>query len=221
MEATRRRRRATADWVTMPIETYLTFVLACAVLSIVPGPNVTIIVANSLRGGVRAGMASVLGTQLGVFITLMVLAVGLQVIIHSAGVLFEIIRVLGAAYLIWLGIKLLRSTGSLDMTGGHIPRHNNSTYFWQGCIVFLSNPKALVFFGAFIPQFIDPARETFPQVVLLGLTFMVVTTTLDSGYALAAGKARTWLSRSRVRCVEYLSGLCMIGAGVWLLLSRR
>ena len=205
----------------MTIETYLAYVLACAILSIVPGPNVTIIVANSLRGGIRAGMASVAGTQLGVFITLLVLAAGLQVIIASASFVFEVVRILGAIYLVWLGAKMLLSGGRLDMSQSGGAVFSMSTYFWQGCLVFLSNPKALVFFAAFIPQFVDPSRAAIPQVLLLGVTFMAVTTTLDSGYAFAAGRARDWLSRSRVRLVECFSGLCMIAGGVWLALARR
>jgi threonine/homoserine/homoserine lactone efflux protein len=205
----------------MTIETYLAYVLACAILSIVPGPNVTIIVANSLRGGIRAGMASVAGTQLGVFITLLVLAAGLQVIIASASFVFEVVRILGAIYLVWLGAKMLVSGGRLDMSQSGGAVLSMSTYFWQGCLVFLSNPKALVFFAAFIPQFVDPSRAAIPQVLLLGVTFMAVTTTLDSGYAFAAGRARDWLSRSRVRLVECFSGLCMIAGGVWLALARR
>lgn len=205
----------------MTIEVYIAYVLACAILSIVPGPNVTIIVANSLRGGIRAGMASVVGTQLGVFIALIVLAAGLQVVIQSAGAVFEIVRILGAAYLVWLGIKMLVSSGKLDITQARGPVRETSEYFWQGCLVFLSNPKALIFFGAFIPQFVDPSRNAFVQVVLLGATFMAVTATLDSGYAIAAGKARTWLSRSRVRVVERISGACMISGGIWLAFSKR
>ena len=205
----------------MTIETYLAYVLACAILSIVPGPNVTVIVANSLRGGVRAGMASVLGTQLGVFITLLVLAAGLQFIIASAGHVFEVIRILGAIYLVWLGLKMLLSSGRIDVSQSGGTVQGLSACFWQGCLVFLSNPKALVFFGAFIPQFVDPSRAAFAQVLLLGATFMAVTTTLDSGYALAAGRARDWLSLSRVRMVECFSGLCMIAGGVWLALVRR
>ena len=205
----------------MTIETYIAYVLACVVLSIVPGPNVTIIVANSLRGGTRAGMASVAGTQLGVFLALLVLGAGLQVIIQSAGIAFEIIRLIGAAYLVWLGIKLLLSSGKLQFNEASGERQPTSAYFWQGCLVFLSNPKALVFFGAFIPQFIDPAADAFSQVVLLGATFMLVTSTLDSGYAVAAGKAGQWLSRSRVRMLERFSGCCMIAGGLWLALARR
>ena len=205
----------------MTLEAYIAYIAACIILSIVPGPNVTVIIANSLRGGTRAGMATVIGTQLGVFIALAVLAAGLQVIIQSAGVVFEIIRLIGAGYLMWLGYKLLTAGGRLQMTEPGQSTEKTSTYFWQGCLVFLSNPKALVFFGAFIPQFVDPARDAFSQVLLLGATFMIVTTTLDSGYALAAGKAGRLLSKSRVLFVERFSGGCMIAGGLWLALARR
>lgn len=203
----------------MSVETYLTFVLACAALSIVPGPNVTIIVANSLRGGLRAGLASVAGTQVGVFILLLVLAAGLQLVVEHMAVIFDWIRLAGAAYLIWLGAKLVISKskpGTIDQLD-----ESKTSYFWQGCIVLLSNPKALLFFGAFIPQFVDPAGNTFWQTIGLGGTFMAVTTVLDSGYALAAGRARAWLSQSRVKVIERVSGAFMIAGGMWLALVRR
>ncbi len=206
----------------MTIETYLAFVLACAALAIVPGPNVTIIIANSLRSGPRAGLASVAGTQLGVFILLLVLAAGLHLVVEQIAVVFDWIRLLGAGYLIWLGLRLLMSSGE-RATIGDAPGAgaSNAACFWQGCLVLLSNPKALLFFGAFIPHFVDPAGNAFWQTVFLGLTFMAVAGVLDSGYALAAGGARRWLTRSRVKTLERVSGLCMIGGGVWLALSRR
>jgi threonine/homoserine/homoserine lactone efflux protein len=206
----------------MSLETYLTFVLACVVIVIVPGPTVTVIVANSLRDWARAGLANVAGTQAALLLVLIGLAGGLQVIIEHLGVVFDWIRIIGAVYLIWLGIKLFRSGGKLGQspdTGA--ARSSSRSYFWQGFGVLLSNPKALVFFGAFIPQFIDPAGNAFSQAILLGATFMFVATVLDSGYALAAGQAGQWLSRSRVRLVERISGCCMIAGGLWLALSRR
>ena len=203
----------------MTVETYLTFVAACIILVIVPGPNVTIIVANSLRAGTRAGLASVAGTQAGVFLVLLVLAAGLQVIIEHMSIVFDWIRLIGAAYLIWLGLRLLTAGGKLQQAAD--ANGTNRSYFWQGCLVFLSNPKALVFFGAFIPQFIDPAGNAFWQAIALGATFMVVAAILDSGYALAAGRARRLLSETRIKLVERFSGVCMIAGGLWLALARR
>ncbi len=203
----------------MTAEAFVAFAIATFVVVIVPGPNVTVIVANSLRSGLKAGMACVLGTQLGVLIILSVLAAGLHVLLENLAVVFDYVRLIGATYLIWLGLKLLRSHGALLEAG--VQSGSFSACFWQGCVVLLANPKAHLFFGAFIPQFIDPNGDVLAQTVVLGGTFMAVATVLDSSYALAAGQAGRLLSRSRVRMVERISGLCMIGGGLWLALSRR
>jgi threonine/homoserine/homoserine lactone efflux protein len=203
----------------MASATYLAYLAACIAIIIVPGPTVTLIVANSLRHGIRAGLLNVAGTQIGLVLLLAVLALGLTTIVASAGALFDWVRLLGAAYLVWLGIKLWRSDGSLsEGRAGEAPKGG---FVWQGLLVILSNPKALLFIGAFIPQFLDPARPALPQIVLLGATFMAVGTLLDGAYALAAGKAGIWLSRGHVRLVERISGSFLICGGLWIALLRR
>ena len=196
---------------------FLSFVLACAVIVIVPGPTVTLIIANSLRSGTSAGLLNVAGTQFGMLTILLVVALGLEVIVEKMSVLFDVIRLLGAAYLIWLGIKLLLSKGRMvearSAQGG--------SYFWQGFVVVWSNPKALLFLGAFIPQFIDPAANTIAQTLTLGVTFMVVAIILDGAYAVIAGKAGRLLSRSNIRKVELVSGTALIAGGLWLAFARR
>ena len=200
-------------------EIFLAYVLACFVLTIVPGPNVTVIVANSLVHGTRAGMLSVAGTQLGVALVLIVLMLGLTSVVEAMAIWFEWVKLAGAAYLVWLGVKLWRSGGSLgDPAGTTVPRYG---FFWQGFVVVLGNPKLLFFFGAFIPQFIDPSGDVLRQIAILGVTFMIVTTTFDSGYAVLAGRARSMLAKHRVRLLERISGSCLIGGGVWLALIRR
>ncbi len=157
------------------------YVLACFVIVIVPGPTVTVIVANSLRDGARAGWINIAGTQVGLTIMLLVVALGLETIVSVMAGAFWWLKLAGAAYLIWLGWKLLRSDGSLgDVTRAKRPA---AGYFWQGFVVIWSNPKALLFFGAFIPQFVDPAHGPFEQTLLLGLIFMVVATIFDGLYA--------------------------------------
>ena len=203
----------------MSLSTYLAYVLACVVVVIVPGPTVTVIIANSLRDGTRAGFLNVAGTQAGLAAMLIVLALGLQVIVENIGHVFEWVRLAGAAYLVWLGIKLLRSDGTLGRSEGQ-DRPGNS-YFWQGFLVILSNPKALLFFGAFIPQFVDPAGNAILQTLLLGATFMAVATIFDGAYAVAAGRAKSMLARHNVRRIEIASGSLMIGGGLWLALQRR
>lgn len=202
----------------LPIETLLPFIAACIAIVIVPGPTIMVIVANSLRHGSAAGLLNVAGTQTGLLMMLAVLAFGLSTIIEHMGAVFDIIRLLGAAYLIWLGIRLWRSDGMIETAAGPKGRTN---FFWQGLLVIWSNPKALLFFGAFIPQFIDPTANALSQTLILGLIFMAVATVLDSGYALAAGRAGHWLTGRRVRLLERISGSFLIGGGLWLALSRR
>jgi homoserine/homoserine lactone efflux protein len=202
----------------MSAELYLAFVLACLVIVIVPGPTVSLIIANSLRHGTRAGLLNVAGTQLGLALMIAILAVGLASIIATIGVWFDWVRLAGAAYLVWLGIKLLRSSGALDAPGAApAPRGG---FLLQGFLVILSNPKALLFFGAFIPQFVDPGGAYVWQVVLLGSTFMGVATLCDGAYAVLTGGASAFLSRTRVRRLSRASGILLIGGGVWLGLMR-
>ncbi|MGH6855846.1 MAG: LysE family translocator, partial [Aestuariivirga sp.] len=128
----------------MSLENWLAFCVAATALVIVPGPTVTVIIANSLRHGARAGLLNVAGTQLGVAIWLVVAVLGLGAAIEVMGVWFDALRYAGAAYLVWLGIKLLRSKGDLAMaTDRARPR---GSFFLQGFIVILSNPKMLVLF---------------------------------------------------------------------------
>jgi homoserine/homoserine lactone efflux protein len=134
------------------------------------------------------------------------------------GVWFDVVRIAGALYLIWLGIKLIRSKGELLAAAASQPKGG---FFLQGFVVILSNPKVLLVFGALIPQFISPNGDYLNQLLLLGISFMVIATVFDSLYAFAAGNAGSWLSKSRVRFVEVSSGLCLIGGGVWLALRGR
>ena len=204
----------------MTLSTLLVFAFACFVIVIVPGPTVTVIIANSLRGGSRAGLLNVLGTQVGLLPMVLVVALGLESVVRVMAEWFFWIKLAGAAYLIWLGISLLCSDGRLADPGTVKPPRIG--YFWQGVLVIWSNPKALLFFGAFIPQFVDPAAgNTFEQTLILGLVFMVVGAIFDSMYALIAGKAGSMLTRTRVRLVERISGTILIGGGLWLATLKR
>lgn len=204
-----------ADWPTL-----VAYTLACALIVIVPGPTVTVIIANSLRSGARSGLANVAGTQAGLIIMIAILALGLETVVTVMGEAFVWLKLAGAAYLVWLGIKLWRSDGSL----ADAPKATTKSmrgYFWQGFFVIWSNPKALFFFGAFIPQFIVPHGNAALQTVLLGLIFMAVATVLDGAYAVAAGKTGGLLSRGNIRILEKVSGTFLIGGGIWLALSKR
>jgi threonine/homoserine/homoserine lactone efflux protein len=202
----------------MSLELYFVYIFACFVFAVVPGPIVTLVVANSLKHGARSGLATVAGAQLGLAVMIAIVCVGLTSIIASMGWWFDWLRLIGAAYLIWLGIKLMRASGATGaIDAAPAPRGG---FFLQGFLVLMSNPKALFFFGAFIPQFVDPTGAYVGQVVLLGVTVMAVTTLCDSLYVVATSGAKSMLSRQRVRLLSRLSGLCLIGGGVWLALAR-
>jgi threonine/homoserine/homoserine lactone efflux protein len=187
----------------MSLEFYLAYVAACIVLVIVPGPTVTLIVANSLRYGTSAGLINVAGTQLGLGLMMLVVIVGLASIIEIAGFWFDWLRLLGAAYLIWLGVKLFTSRGALDAADD--VKKPRGGFFLQGFLVMMSNPKVLLFFGAFIPQFVTPEGDTSRQVVLLGATAMIVASLSDGAYAVLSGRVGKMLSSGRLRALSVAS----------------
>jgi homoserine/homoserine lactone efflux protein len=199
-------------------ELYVAFLLACIVIIIVPGPTVTLIIANSLTHGTRAGLLNVAGTQLGIALMIGLVGIGLASLIEAMGWWFDWVRLAGAAYLIWLGVKLLRSRGSLE-NGGKTAAPRGG-FLLQGFLVAISNPKTLVFFGVFIPQFIDPAGDYLRQVAIMGATAIVVASISDGLYALLIGGAGRRVSRRAITWLSRLSGGVLIGGGLWLAFSR-
>ena len=203
----------------MSLNLYLAFVAACIALALLPGPVVTLIIANGLRHGTRAALINVAGAQTGLAIVIGIVAVGLASLMATMGYWFDWVRFAGAAYLVWLGIKLIREPVE-GVKSDAPPPPPRGGFFLQGFLVLLSNPKVLVFFGAFIPQFMDMSQDHFPQVALLGVTFMVIAASTDAVYAVLAGRARTFFSARRTRMVSRVSGGFMIGGGIWLALMR-
>jgi threonine/homoserine/homoserine lactone efflux protein len=200
----------------MTFQFYLAYVLACIVLVIVPGPTVTLIVANSMRYGARAGMINIAGTQLGLAVMIGLVVVGLASLIETVEWWFDWVRLAGACYLVWLGVRFLRAPET-TVQPVQAPRGG---FFLQGFLVLISNPKALLLFGAFIPQFVDPKGDYVGQVLLLGATAMVVALVFDSAYAVLTGRAAALLAPGRVRLVSRISGLFLIGGGAWLAIAR-
>jgi len=204
------------------LSTLITFTLACCAIIIVPGPTVTVIIANALRAGPFAGLANVAGTQAGLAIMIAIMALGLETVMALMGEFYIWLKLAGAAYLVWLGIKLWRSNGALaDASDVNVRAQSASGFFWQGFFVIWSNPKALFFFGAFIPQFITPAADAAAQTLLLGGIFMICAMVLDGAYAVLAGRAGRLLTRIRIKAVERVSGSFMIAGGIWLAMTRR
>jgi threonine/homoserine/homoserine lactone efflux protein len=203
----------------MSLQLYFAFVAACIALALLPGPVVTLIIANGLRHGTRAALINIAGAQVGLAIVIGVVAIGLTSLMATMGYWFDWVRLAGAAYLVWLGIKLIRVPVSGVETDAPPPPPRGG-FFLQGVVVLLSNPKVLVFFGAFIPQFMDMSKDHVSQVTLLGITFMVIAGMTDAVYALLAGRARLFFSARRTRLLSRMSGGFMIGGGIWLALTR-
>lgn len=203
----------------MSMQAYLAFVAACIALALLPGPIVTLVIANGLRHGTRAALTNILGVQMGLLIVIGILAVGLTSLMATMGYWFNWVRFAGAAYLVWLGIKLIRSPVEGVDTDAPPPPPRGG-FLLQGFVVALSNPKLLVFFGAFIPQFMDMSKDHLSQVLVLGITFMVLAGLTDGIYALLAGRARSFFSARRTRMMSRVSGGFMIGGGIWLALTR-
>ena len=198
----------------------LPYIVACFLFSIVPGPSVTVVVANSLAGGTRAGALTILGTVLSMLSMVFIVALGLQTVMALVSEAFTIIKLVGAAYLIWIGFKMFTSSSKLEMhaAGEKLPL---GRYVWQGALVNWSNPKTLLFLGAFLPQFLDLSRPAFGQIMVLGLIVMVVATTTDMFYAVIAGRARQLLTVARVRLMNRVSGVILMIGGVWLAFQKR
>lgn len=203
----------------MTVEAYFTYCLAAAALAIVPGPTVTVIIANSLRYGLRAGFLNVAGTVSAGLIWVAVAALGLTAAIKLMGVWFDLLRYAGALYLMWLGYKLLRSDGSL--AASHPIERSGGSFYAQAFIVTISNPKVLVLFGMIIPPFLSKGGNTAMETLYLGATFVAIACVTDTIYTVLASRAGAWLSRSRIRSIEVISGLCLTGGGVWMALRGR
>src|ERR1700744_3139450 len=202
----------------MSLQVYLAYVAACVGLALLPGPIVTLLIANGLRHGTRAALTNIAGVQVAMAIVISIVAIGLASLMAPMGYWFDWVRFAGPAYLVWLGIKLIREP--VEGVEAEAPPPPRGGFFLQGFLVALSNPKLLVFFGAFIPQFVDMKQDHLSQVLILGVTFMVLAGLTDAIYALLAGRVRTIFSAQRTRLVSRVSGVVMIGGGVWLALTR-
>lgn len=196
------------------------FVTAALLLLIAPGPAVLYIVARSVEQGRAAGMVSVLGIGLGSLVHIALAAVGLSALLLASSLAFTVVKFAGAAYLIWLGLRSLlrRDGGEAAQTEVAVPdRTDLARIFWQGAVVNVLNPKTALFFLAFLPQFVDPARgPVAAQILALGGIFTVLAVASDSLYALAAGSlGRALWSNRRIRILQRrLSGLAMIALGI-------
>ena len=202
--------------ITEP-ETLFVFALAALAILVVPGPAVVYIVTRSVDQGRGAGLASVIGIHVGTLVHLAAATVGLSAILVSSATAFTIVKVLGALYLIVIGIRTLLGRADPADTDPQRPPRRRRRDFAEGVVVNILNPKTALFFLAFLPQFVDPARgQASLQILVLGLTFMLLGLVTDSIWALAAGSAGETLRRSRrwARVQRYVSGSVFVALGV-------
>ena len=197
------------------------FVLAALVLLLTPGPAVLYIVTRSIDQGRRAGLVSVAGVHVGTLAHILAAAVGLSALLAASATAFSVVKYLGAAYLIYIGVRRLLDRRPPAAVGAGAPRRLRRA-FVDGVIVNVLNPKTALFFLAFLPQFVTVARgQVGQQIVWLGLVFVLLGAFTDSLYALTAGSAARWLrGRPRLLSTErWVSGGLYIGLGVVAALS--
>jgi threonine/homoserine/homoserine lactone efflux protein len=205
-------------------EHLLAFLLAGVVLVAVPGPSVLFIVGRALAHGRRAALTSVAGNTAGVVVIVVAVALGVGAVAATSAAVFSVLKLAGAAYLIYLGVQTWRHRGDLAAALGRPGAPPGRRVFLQGVVVGATNPKVLVLFVALLPQFTDPGTGS-PgmQMLVLGLLFTLLAAGLDSVWGLAAGTARDWFATSPARLsrVGGTGGLMMIGLGATLALTGR
>jgi threonine/homoserine/homoserine lactone efflux protein len=196
----------------------LFFVTTAAILLAIPGPAVLYIVGRSIGQGRNAGLVSALGIGVGTLIHTAAAAVGLSALLVSSATAFSVVKYLGAAYLVYLGVQRLRSKESLAAASDtSAPRVTLARVFSQGIVVNVLNPKTALFLFAFLPQFIEPARgHVATQILSLGILFAAMGTTSDSLWALSSGSVAGWLRNNQrwMRNERYVSGGILISLGV-------
>lgn len=209
----------------MSLDRYLAFLVAALVIAPVPGPSVLFVISRAVALGRRAALATVLGNSVGVFAQAVAVAFGVGVVVEQSATLFTAIKLAGAAYLVYLGIRTFLARRELaDVFDAAVSPRSTRTILREGAIVGLLNPKVAVFFAAILPQFADPARGHVPlQLVVLGFTFSAVVLVTDSVWGLMAGSARAWFMRSpkRLRLVGGAGGLTIVGLGIGLAFAGR
>jgi homoserine/homoserine lactone efflux protein len=198
-------------------ELFAAFLVITMILVVTPGPIVTLVIATGASQGVRAALITVAGTTLGNALLIAAIALGLNWVLSNAATLFEVLRWAGAAYLIWLGIQAWRGAGN-----GVVAPPSRGVNFSRGVLVAMCNPKTIAFFTAFLPQFIDPSLPAGRQLAVMCAVAVPIAALSDAAWGIAAGLGRAWFMQpARAKLLARLSGLALIGGGVWLSLARR
>jgi threonine/homoserine/homoserine lactone efflux protein len=204
----------------------LTFVLTSFVLIIVPGPSVLFVISRAVAWGRRAALLTVVGNAAGFYVQVTAVAFGIGVLVQRSLLVFSVLKLAGAGYLIYLGVHTIRDRGRLVAAINTVPTTPGSAarLARQGFVVGLTNPKTMVFLTAILPELVNRTRGHVPaQLLLFGLVFVLIALVCDSTWGLAAGTARDWFARSprRLRILGGAGGLVMIGLGIDLAATGR
>lgn len=209
----------------VPVSHLLEFAGVAAIIIAIPGPSVLFTVSRALTSGRRTALLTVLGNEAGLLLQATAVAFGMGAVVERSAGVFTAIKLVGAAYLVYLGIQAVRHRHSLaEAVGGRVAPVRPLKALGDGLIVGTMNPKTIVFFTAILPQFIDRnTGQAVPQMLLLGVLFSAIALALDSIWAVTAGAAGQWLSRSprRLAAIGGTGGLVMIGLGVSLAATGR
>jgi len=206
----------------MAIESWLAFVAASAVLLVIPGPTILTVVSYSLAHGRRANVPLVAAVALGDSTALVLSLLGLGAILAASAAAFTAVKVAGGLYLIYLGVRRLRTSMSLPAASGAAVPASTGRLFLNTWLVTALNPKGIIFFVAFLPQFLRADADVNLQLWILAVTFVVLATVNATLYAVFAAGARRVLSSPRaLRRFNVIGGLLLTGAGIWALLARR
>lgn len=207
----------------MSLELYLAFLAATLVLCIVPGPVVTFLVATGIRQGPRDALIALSGSTSALVVHMVLVVAGLAPLLAALGPWAEALKLIGAAYLVWLGIQAWRAPiehGDVAMPAA--PRASPATLYRRGFLISVTNPKVLAFYAAFFPQFIDAAKPATPQLMLLAVSFVTLGALSDGTYAVAAGRLAPRLKSVRAQIIRNkITGVVLAAAGLGLALARR
>jgi threonine/homoserine/homoserine lactone efflux protein len=201
----------------------LAFLLAATLLAVTPGPGIAYVVARTVAGGRAEGLASCFGTGIGGMLHVAAAALGLSLIVAQSALAFNLVKYVGAAYLIYLGIRMLMRSKSADLAVKPVAAQGARRALVEGIVVEALNVKTALFFLAFLPQFVSPGEPLVPQLVLLGSICVALNTLVDVvAVFAAAGLLKSDAARAaRARLLTRISGATMIGLGAYLALARR
>jgi len=211
-----------ADLLRMSTEVLLAFVAASVLLGLTPGPNMALIVANTLSRGLRAGLATLAGTTTGLALLVAAAAAGMTSIMVLMSAWFDVVRWIGAVYLVYLGARQLWRLRQSGLEAAVAPgRASSGGLYLQGVIVSLSNPKVILFLGAFLPQFVDARMDPVGQLTVLAVLFVFVLAAVDVATTLAVARARTTFGTAHLRILDGAAGVLLLLGGLALAAMRR